>query len=111
MRLLEDLEGTVDHLDSPFQAHLMREDIQRIKKLVLLAEEASTFEEFKKAGFILGWTQNNLRTTELAGTLKPFLFVFYSAVRDGSSDRSEAEVKQAWVSFNKDRLNKLVGCL
>lgn len=111
MKLLEELEVTVDTLDSVFQAHLMREDIQRIKKLVLLAEKSSSFEDFEKAGFFLGWTQNDFRTTELAGTLKPFLSVFYAAVQDENSACSEADVKQAWVSFNKDRLNKLVGCL
>ena len=111
MKLLEELEGTVDHLDSPFQAHLMREDIQRLNKLFSLAEGVSSFEEFEKDGFFLGWTQNDLRTSELAETLEPFLSAFYAAVRGKNPDCTQAEVKQAWVSFNKDRMSKLIGCL
>lgn len=111
MELLEELERSVKKLESPFQAHLMREDIQRIKKLVLLAEEAKTYEEFEKSGFFLGWTHSDFRTSELSETLKPFLSVFYALVRENNSDRMQAEVKHAWISFNKDRMNKLIGCL
>ncbi|MGI9374015.1 MAG: hypothetical protein ACR2OJ_16125 [Hyphomicrobiales bacterium] len=111
MNLLEELEETVEELDSFFQKHLMREDIQRIKKLTSLAENARSLEEFEKAGFFLGWTQHDLRTPELAETLNPFLRTFYAAAQSDDKNYIETEVKQAWIAFTKNRLNKLVRCL
>jgi len=73
MKLLNELRQTADRLDSVFQAQLMREDIERIEKLVEMAKAAKRYDEFEKAGLYLGWTQGDMRTFELTGELKPFL--------------------------------------
>ncbi len=111
MTLLEQLEITVTEIDSVFQAHLMREDIERIRKLTSLAENAESIAEFEKAGFFLNWTQNDLRTVELTDSLNPFLRAFYAAAQETDNDHLQAEVRKTWGYFNKERMRKLVGCL
>ena len=111
MKLLYELRQTADRLDSVFQAQLMREDIERIEKLVEMAKAAKRYDEFEKVGLYMGWTQGDMRTFELTSELKPFLKAVYSAANEGPSESANSLIRETWIAFNNARMNKLIGCL
>jgi hypothetical protein len=111
MKLLEDLTNAANNVDSPFQSQLIREDIARLNKLNDLAGSSATFEDFRKEGFYIGWTRDDLRTMEMAETLDRLLAAFYRIATCENSPTAEQELIQAWSSFNRDRMEKLIGCL
>ncbi len=111
MKLLEDLTNAANNVDSPFQSQLIREDIARLNKLLDLAGASATFKDFRKEGFYIGWTRDDLRTMEMAETLDRFLDTFYRFVVGENSAVTEQELIQDWSSFNRDRMEKLIGCL
>lgn len=111
MRLLEEFRRLLATEESLFRAQLLREDIAKFEKLIALAHEHTDYADFEKNGFYLEWTQSDFRTHELRDTLQRFLEAFYRHVREHQSDRSDDALQEAWESFDRDRMNKLIGCL
>ena len=86
MRLIEEMEQRLRSEDSTFRAQLLREDIDRLRRLESLARRHQTLDAFAKEGLAIGWTRGNLRTHEVE------------------------EPRRAWDAFDRLRLAKLVGC-
>lgn len=108
MFLIDSLNKKLEVQESMFEAQLLREDIARLKKLKTILTTASEFDEFKKAGMVIGWTKGDLRTFELKEPLGLFLNAFF-AYQNGSDDKNS--VTSAWQEFNKERLKVLLHCL
>ncbi len=111
MKLLEDLANAANNVDSPFQSQLIREDIARLNKLRELAGSSTTFDDFRKEGFYIGWTRDDLRTMDMKATLEWLLAAFYRLETGEGSPAAEQDLNQAWSAFNRDRMEKLIGCL
>lgn len=103
MRLIAVVESRIAEEESLFRRQLMKEDVARLRKLIDLKAAAKSRDEFMRDGRHVGWTQGDLRTHEIEGTLAPFL----EAVFDGD----EAAIERLWEPFEADRLEKLTGCL
>ncbi len=108
--LLMKLEAEKERTDSVFQRHLLNEDLKRIQGLIQLAGECPSEAEFLKQGFGVGWTAGDLQTFKIKDCLDEFLATFYHCVKSNCT-QSEEQIESAWKTFNRKRLEKLVGCL
>ncbi len=111
MHMLADLAARLETEDSMFRAQLLREDIARLQKPHGMAREQPTFEAFAKDGLYIGWTQGDFRTHELKQPIESLLAALYAYETGGRSDAQDRTVRRAWQAFDRDRLEKLVGCL
>lgn len=111
MRLLQDLERLLADEQSLFRAQLLREDIARLRKLHELAHAAQDLAGFIKAGMLIGWTQGNARTHELREPLEQLLEAVYAFERGLPDAEQEARIVEAWHSFHRLRMERLLGCL
>ena len=91
---------------SYFRAALLREDTDRLSRLLQLAAEAADEAAFLKAAGLAGWTPGDLRTGELKPWLDPFLRAWYAAAGGG-----DAALLDLWRDFDRNRLDILAGCL
>ncbi|MCY4395486.1 MAG: hypothetical protein OXC10_10150 [Rhodospirillaceae bacterium] len=91
---------------SYFRAALLREDLQRLNRLLDLAADAADEAEFMKEAELSGWTPGDLRTGELRPWLDPFLRAWYGAGEDG-----DPALLDLWRGFDRNRLDILAGCL
>ncbi|MGI9464996.1 MAG: hypothetical protein ACR2OM_13700 [Aestuariivirgaceae bacterium] len=108
MQILNDLKSQLALEQSMFRAQLMREDIARLEKLLVLAGTSADLAAFKKAGTYIGWTQNDMMTHRVAEPLGTLL----DAIFDYSADQARDEaVSTAWLEFCKMRNEKLIKCL
>lgn len=110
MGLLDRLEHAMSVEESYFRVQLLREDLARLKKLREFANTA-TEASFLREGFCLDWTPAGLRNAELKATLEPLLKTFLTAEKNGYEPDANARLFQAWQSFDKQRMDLLVGCL
>ncbi len=112
MQLIETLSKVLAQEESLFRAQLLREDLERLRRLAALAEAAESRETFAREGAMIGWTPNDSRTHELKSALDPLLDAIYEACRAGRPDpERDARVAEAWRSFDALRMERLVGCL
>lgn len=87
---------------SYFRAALLREDVERLNRLLDLAAEAADEAAFMKAAGLAGWTPGDLRTHELKPWLDPFLRAWYG---------EDPALSSLWREFDVNRLDILAGCL
>ncbi len=111
MHLLEEMEQRQETEESYFRAHLLREDIARLRKLETLIGEQDSLEGFLKEGLYIGWTQGDFRTHELKQPLEALLAAFHAYETGGRSDEQDASLRSAWQAFDRERMEKLIGCL
>ncbi len=111
MKLLTMMRERAKQEESYFRAALLREDVQRLEKLCIIARECETPEQFNKDGLYVGWTQGDLRTGELKEALGPFMAAIYTYQHGDTGDAMEAEILQHWQAFNAARMKILVHCL
>ena len=111
VRLLRELEARLSREESYFRAHLIREDIDRLQRLVVLAEEAASEADFLHAGTYIGWTRDDMMTHRIKEPLDDVLHAIYALVVHGETDEREAALAAAWQSFDRERMEKLIKCL
>lgn len=111
MNLLRELEARSSREESYFRAHLMREDIARLQRLIVLAEEAASEADFVHAGTYIGWTRDDMMTHRIKEPLDEVLRAIYALVVHGGTDDREAALTAAWQTFDRERLEKLIKCL
>ncbi|MDE0149637.1 MAG: hypothetical protein OXM58_14790 [Rhodospirillaceae bacterium] len=91
---------------SYFRAALLREDVERLNRLLELAADAADEAAFMKAAGLAGWTPGDLRTGELRPWLDPFLHAWHDA-----GDGDAPALPGLWREFDVNRLDILAGCL
>ena len=111
MHLIEDLESRAGAEQSMFRAQLTREDLARLRKLAALAEACPDRDSFLKQGLYAGWTQGDFRTHELKEPIEAVLTAFYAYQTGGRTDAQDRTLRAAWDVFDRERIEKLVGCL
>ena len=89
-----------------FRAALLREDLERLNRLLEQAADAAEEAAFVKAAGLVGWTPGDLRTGELKPWLDPFLRAWY-----GAGDGDAPALLDLWRKFDRNRLDILAGCL
>ena len=110
MRLIEEMEQRLRSADSMFRAQLLREDIDRLRRLESLARRYETLDAFAKEGLAIGWTRGDLRTHEVEEPLRALLAAVHAYERGGRTEGQHRTVRRAWDAFDRLRLAKLVGC-
>ncbi len=110
MRLIEEMEHRLQSEDSMFRAQLLREDIDRLRRLESLARRHETLAACAGAGLAIGWTRGNLRTHEVEEPLRALLASVHAYERGGRTEGQHRAVRHAWDAFDRLRLTKLVGC-
>ena len=111
MPLISELENARSHEESPFRAQLLKEDISRLQKLTTIAAGTASLKLFKKEGLFIGWTGSDLHTHLIQSALETFLEQFYDYEKSDKGPEHEAAFRQAWATFNKVRMEKLIRCL
>ena len=111
MHLIEELESRVGAEQSMFRAQLLREDLARLERLADFVGECSDRDSFLKQGLYAGWTQGDFRTHELKAPIEAVLAAFYAYQTGGRTDQQDRALRAAWDVFDRDRIEKLVGCL
>jgi hypothetical protein len=111
MDLLARLESDLRNEEGYFRAQLLREDVARLRRLKELAATAPNIDAFKKEGRMIGWTPGDARSWELGETLDPLLEVFYATATCSSGEDADARLLTAWQAFDRQRMERLVGCL
>jgi hypothetical protein len=111
MRLLDTLAHIAAEEESPFRAQLLREDVERLRKLETLARSAPDPASFRKAGMRAGWTQGDLRTHELRAPLEALLEAIYAYETGSAGADAEDRIEAAWRELHRARMERLVGCL
>ena len=111
MTFADEIEHLAAREESYFRAHLLREDVSRLRRLTALTAGCRDVDAFVKAGTTLGWTQGDLRTWELKPTLTAFLEAYFAAAGPNETPQQRARLHATWHAFDIDRMNKLVGCL
>lgn len=110
MVLRETLQRISEEDQSIFRRQLAKEDLVRLDKLSVLVKLKPDFDSFQKEGLYIGWTQSDMRTHELKGTIEPVLQALFDIWR-GDKSEVEAKLVAVWAAFEQDRLKKLVHCL
>ena len=110
MRLIEEMEDRLQSEDSMFRAQLLREDIDRLRRLESLARDHEAVEAFAGEGLAIGWTRGNLRTQEVEEPLRALFAAVHAYERGGRTEGQHRAVRCAWDAFDRLRLAKLVGC-
>jgi len=111
MRLPDTLLRIASGEESPFRAQLLREDVERLRKLQPLARSAPDLATFKKAGMRVGWTQGDLRTHELRAPLEALLEAVYAYETGNAAADAEDRIEAAWRELHRARMERLLGCL
>jgi hypothetical protein len=111
MHLVSEMEQRLETVESVFRAQLLREDIARLRRLEALAREHATLETFAKEGLYIGWTQGDFRTHELKEPLEALLAAFHAYETGGRGDEQDRALRAAWAAFERQRMDKLLGCL
>ena len=111
MELIEELRALAENEESMFRAQLHREDIARLEKLTQLAGTSESLEDFKKAGTYIGWSQNDMMTHRIAGSLSELLDAIYQQHHSERSSKNTSAVKEAWIRLCQERNEKLIKCL
>jgi hypothetical protein len=111
MHLIEDLEARAGTEQSMFRAQLLREDLDRLRRLTALADQCADLADFLKQGLYAGWTQGDFRTHELKTPIEAVLTAFYDYRTGGRTDAQDRALRAAWNAFDRERIEKLVGCL
>lgn len=111
MHLIEELDSAVGAERSMFRAQLLREDVARLRRLAALAGDCPDLASFLKQGLYAGWTQGDFRTGELKGSIEAVLTAFYAYRTGGRTDAQDRALRAAWDAFDRERIEKLVGCL
>lgn len=111
MHLIEELEALLNKEESMFRAQLLREDVDRLRKLTSLARENGDRDAFVKAGMYIGWTSGDMRTHELKEELEPLLDATLAYATGGGTDEQDQALRTAWDNFHIARMRKIVHCL
>ena len=104
--VIDAVTAELDGDPSYFRSALLREDLERLNRLMEQAAEAADEAAFVKAAGLAGWTPGDLRTGELKPWLDPFLRAWY-----GAGGGAESTVLDLWRRFDRNRLDILAGCL
>ena len=91
---------------SYFRAALLREDLERLNRLLELVADAADEAAFMRTAGLAGWTPGDLRTGELRPWLDPFLRAWY-----GAGIGEDRALLDLWRDFDHNRLDILAGCL
>lgn len=111
MNLIDELEARIACEESMFRAHLLREDVARLRRLAALADRHDDRGEYRKAGAFIGWTNGDMRTHELMDRLSPLLDAIYDWQRGERTPEAERAIRSAWDAFHIERMRKLLHCL
>jgi hypothetical protein len=111
LRLITDLEKRIASEESFFRRQLLKEDVERLKKLAELAAKGESKETYLREGLFLGWTAGNFRTQEIEASVKALLEAVHALVVEGASPDRERTVEETWFTLFNERLEKLTGCL
>jgi len=111
MFLVEELQQRMQKEQSPFRAQLLREDVARLTRLGELARCVEALDEFKKAARRLGWTQGDMRTSELGEALDALLEAVFAYEAGNVGPEQETRIRDAWLELHRVRMERLVGCL
>jgi hypothetical protein len=111
VRLIADLEKRIVSEGSFFRRQLLKEDLERLKKLATLAAGGGSKEAYLREGLFLGWTAGNFRTQEIEVSVKALLEAVHALATEGASPDRERAVDEAWLALFNERLEKLTGCL
>ena len=111
MSLVTEMEHRLESEESVFSAQLLREDIDRLRRLEALAREHASLEAFAKEGLYIGWTQGDFRTHELKEPLEALLTAFHAYETGGRGEAQDRALRAAWAAFDRQRMEKLLGCL
>ena len=79
LSVIDAVEAELAGNPSYFRAALLREDLERLTGLLVLAADADDEVAFLKAAGLAAWTPGDLRTYELKPWLDPFLRAWYGA--------------------------------
>lgn len=108
MILHDYLSNIARNSESYFQAHLAKEDLARIDRLWVMAQEAQDSETLQKDALYIGWTPGDLRTGELKQVLLPLIAAIFDLAKGEDGDDS---VLDAWKAFHEERIKVLIHCL
>ena len=111
MFLIEELEQRIGEEQSLFRAQLLREDVARLRQLADLARRVVELDAFKKAARRLGWTQGDMRTTEIGDALDVLLEAVFAYEAGSVGVDQERRIRDAWLELHRVRMERLVGCL
>jgi hypothetical protein len=111
MPLVTEMEQRLEAEESLFRAQLLREDIARLRRLESMARGHATLEAFAKDGLYIGWTQGDFRTHELAEPIEALLAALYAYETGGRNNEQDRALRAAWEAFDRQRMEKLLGCL
>ncbi len=111
MQLETYLQSIADNSDSYFQAHLAREDLQRVARLKARAEETPDLENLQKEALYLEWTPGDLRTGELKEQLVPLIAAMHAVTAAPDEAEADAALLDAWKQFQEARIAVLIHCL
>jgi predicted unusual protein kinase regulating ubiquinone biosynthesis (AarF/ABC1/UbiB family) len=111
MFLVEELQQGIQKEQSLFRAQLLREDVARLTKLVELARRVEDIDAFTKAARRLGWTQGDMRTSELGEALDALLEAVFAYETGTVGLAQETRIRDAWLELHRVRMERLVGCL
>jgi len=111
MDMLDRLERALSVEQSYFRTQLLREDVERLKRLRELAVEAATEQIFLRDGLLMDWTPGGLRNGELKTTLEPVLRAFFAAEKRAPGAEADADLLRTWQAFDAQRMDLLLGCL
>jgi hypothetical protein len=111
MQLETYLQSIADTSESYFQAHLAREDLQRVERLKAKAEAIADPEELQKEALYLEWTPGDLRTGELKEQLVPLIAAMHGVVAAPDDGEADAALLDAWKQFHEARIAVLIHCL
>lgn len=111
MQLQTYLQSIAENAESYFQAHLAREDLQRVERLQSKAEEFADLGELQKEALYLGWTPGDLRTGELKEQLVPLIAAMHRFAASPGDEEADAALLARWKEFHEARIAVLIHCL
>ncbi len=111
MKLVKTLENIISGNKGYVQTQLAKEDLARIEKLRELAKTCNNAEQMEKDGLYIGWTQGDIRTHELADSLKPLIRAIYRYENGENTQKLDDEILAIWANFHTHRLKTLIHCL
>lgn len=111
MQLEKYLKTVAEQSQSYFQAHLAREDIERVQRLKQTALEAQSVEDLLHDALYLGWTPGDLRTGELKEEIEQLVRAMHAYLSAPKQSDLDDTLLLAWKAFHEKRITVLIHCL